>query len=298
MLSIIICSRNIQISNILAENLRETIVANYELVIIDNSKKQFSIFEAYNQGIKRSNGDILIFLHDDVVFHTPAWGKKIEKIFEENPEMGLLGNAGSSVKTKMPSTWWTGPGKNYVHIIQHHKEHLPARHKNEGFGHKNLVEVAVIDGVFMAMKANPKIQFSENIEGYHTYDLDLSLQHFSLGKKIYVTNEILIEHFSGGKINKEWYISTSQFHKNNMRNLPIACQPQIQEKLMKNAEFSSGAEFINGLLKNKFYGEAFYWWVKLICLKPFSKFHLKFLLEILRSYREGKQRKFSENLNG
>lgn len=52
MLSLIICSRTPRISEELERNIAETIGCEYELVVIDNSKNKYSIFSAYNQGVR------------------------------------------------------------------------------------------------------------------------------------------------------------------------------------------------------------------------------------------------------
>ena len=70
MISIIICSRTQAISKDLSENVQNTVGCDHELVIIDNSENQYSIFEAYNLGIKQSKGEYLCFAHDDILFHT------------------------------------------------------------------------------------------------------------------------------------------------------------------------------------------------------------------------------------
>lgn len=279
MLSLIICSRNISISNKLDENIKETILVDYELIIIDNSSNQLSLFEAYNIGINRSKGQILVFLHDDILFQTMGWGKIIHLLFEQDSDIGLIGIAGSSVKTKMPSTWWEGP--IYIRIIQHHKNDKASENKNQGFRYKDIVEVAAIDGVLMIMKRNNNIKFDENLRGYHNYDLDLSLKHHKINKKVCVTNQIVIEHFSGGTINKDWYLSTSKFHKLNSENLPIITDTRIDSRNLRNIEFQAGAGFVFGLLEYDLKMEALYWWLKLIKMKFYSKFHFKFLKKIL-----------------
>ena len=59
MISCIICSRRPDISAELKENIASTIGCEYELVVIDNSKNEYSIFSAYNEGVRRAKGDIL-----------------------------------------------------------------------------------------------------------------------------------------------------------------------------------------------------------------------------------------------
>lgn len=280
MFSLIICSRDVSISKKLEENIKETIHEDYELIVIDNSLNQLSIFEAYNIGINRSRGEILVFLHDDILFQTLGWGKVIILLFNQNPNISLLGVAGSSIKTKMPSPWWEGP--LHIRIIQHYKNALPSENKNIGFDGKKLIEVAVIDGVLMVMRRDDKIRFNKDLKGYHNYDIDLSIQHQKLNKKVFVTNQIIIEHFSGGTINKDWYLSSSKLHKLNSKSLPIIADSRFNRQNLEKMEFIAGAGFVMGLLKNSLKGEALYWWLKLIRMKFYSQFHLKFVKKLLR----------------
>lgn len=74
MLSLIICSRTPQISEELEKNIAETIGCEYELVVIDNSKNKYSIFRAYNEGVRLAKGDNLCFMHDDILYKTADWG--------------------------------------------------------------------------------------------------------------------------------------------------------------------------------------------------------------------------------
>ena len=48
------------------KNIANTIGTEYELVHIDNSDPKYSIYEAYNEGVKLSKYDNLCFLHEDV----------------------------------------------------------------------------------------------------------------------------------------------------------------------------------------------------------------------------------------
>lgn len=280
MLSLIICSRNSTISKKLENNLRETILTDYELIVIDNSSNQFSIFEAYNIGIDRSYGEFLVFLHDDILFRTIGWGGVIKNIFKNNSDIGLLGVAGSNIKTSMPSTW-VGPGKKYIRIIQHYNDNKDSNNFKNGFDTEELVEAATIDGVLMIMKRNEKIRFDENLKGYHNYDVDLSLKHHMIQKKVYVTSQILIEHFSSGTINKDWYLSTSRYHKAYHSKLPIIINSEISLRDFRNSEFITGSKFVMGLLDNKLKIEAFYWWLKLIKMKFYSKLHFVVIKKIL-----------------
>lgn len=281
MISIIICSRKPSISSDLEENIKNTIGSEWELVVIDNSRNEFSIFEAYNIGIKKSKGEVLVFMHDDLKFKTPFWGKLVSEIFDANNDIGLIGVAGNTIKTKLPSPWWAGPGKRYNNIIQHYQSNIPSKHVLYGFNENSIAEVAVIDGVFMAMKRDDRIFFDERLSGFHNYDLDISLMHHILKKKVCVTNKILIEHFSGGDLNLDWYKTVDKFHRLNAGNLPVIKDSIILPESMKMHEFSTGAEFISKLMENGKKKKAFYWWLILLKMKPVSKYHFKFLKKFI-----------------
>lgn len=282
MISVIICSRTQNIPIDLSENIKHTVGCDYELIVIDNSKNQYSIFEAYNLGIKKSKGKYLCFVHDDVLFHTKGWGKIINRIFNENKQIGLIGIAGAKSKTKMPSAWWDCPEDHKViNIIQH----FPNREKEKsvlGFEDSSNTEVVVIDGVFMAMRRYERIIFDERLKGFHNYDLYLSLKHHMLNKKVLVTSEILLEHFSEGSLNKLWYESTSLFHKLYKNYLPIDISGQINNIESKKTEFKFGQIFITTLIEQKLYWEAIYWWFKMFKLKPKSKYHYRFWKSLLK----------------
>ena len=51
MISIIICSRFQSISKELKDNIENTVGVVHEIICIDNSKSQYDIFSAYNEGV-------------------------------------------------------------------------------------------------------------------------------------------------------------------------------------------------------------------------------------------------------
>src|SRR5690606_8833613 len=102
-----------------------------------------------------------------------------------------------------------------------------------------------------------------------------------LGKKIIVTDEILIEHFSEGKLDKSWYTSTSKFHKLYRNDLPISVLPNLDKDEIKRIEFMVGTRFVNGLINVGLKRLAFIWWLKTIKIKPKTKIHLRILRRLL-----------------
>lgn len=195
MISIIICSRKPDISSELKRNIAETIGCEYELVVIDNSQSQYDIFQAYNEGVERSTGDLLCFMHDDLLMHTNGWGIIVSKEFEDD-SIGMIGVAGSHFMPKAPMYWWTSP-----YIAQFNWE------TNQGITKKNvtvdsfkgdLADVAVVDGLFFCIPKSlfSTLRFDEvSYTGFHAYDMDMSMQVQALMKRVCVTRGFVVEHF-------------------------------------------------------------------------------------------------------
>jgi hypothetical protein len=280
MISIIICSRTKKIDNKLYDNIKDTIGCIYELIVIDNSKNRYSIFEAYNLGIEKSVNEYLCFVHDDILIHTKDWGQVIKNIFKDDVRVGLVGIAGAKSKTKTPSLWWSSPSEHkFVYLMQH----IPGKEPEKwitGFDVNSREEVVVIDGVFMALRKQTKLNFSEELKGFHNYDLNISFEVIMNKFKIIVTNEILIEHFSIGNINREWINSSYQVHK-IYRNLLPLCVSENSNQEIKNSIW-----FINESYALSQFKIGLKSWLKLVAKKPFLKIHFTFvkifLIEVTR----------------
>ena len=77
MVSVIICSKYENLSESVRQNIDKTNGVPYEIVCINNTRREYSIFSAYNKGIAQSKYPFLCFVHEDVIFQTENWGKKI-----------------------------------------------------------------------------------------------------------------------------------------------------------------------------------------------------------------------------
>lgn len=233
MLSLIICSRQKSIDYNLLDNIRSTIGTEYEIVHIDNFEGRYGICGAYNEGVRRSKGDILCFMHEDIHYYTENWGKKVEEHFQEK-EMSLLSTVGSHI---LPSKgdWRVGyhqhavlsflqrtpriasAGSYYVTLA---KDGIP--HHKDG----SLINVATVDGVWFCIPRNvfedEKICFDDtSFPGFHMYDIDISMQINRIGGRIYVCDDILFEHFSEGNFSADFYTSLLKFQQKWQRYLPV-----------------------------------------------------------------------------
>lgn len=195
MISIIICSMNPDISAELRQNIADTIGCEYELVVIDNSRNQLSIFQAYNRGVQRSKGDILCFMHDDLLMHTNGWGTIVSEEFEDD-SIGMIGVAGSHIMPKAPMYWWSSP-----YIAQYNWETdngVTKENITVDTFYGDLADVAVVDGLFFCIPKSlfANLRFDDaGYTGFHAYDMDMSMQIQALGKRVCVTRKIIVEHF-------------------------------------------------------------------------------------------------------
>jgi hypothetical protein len=187
----------------LKENIESTIGSvNFEIIGYNNEKLNHSISNVYNKGSKLSKFPYLLFVHEDISFKTTNWGIKLLEIFSNNPQVGVLGVAGTKILPNAPAGWFNTPEEFHVkNILQ--KKSDKTIHENIGFNNLELIEVASIDGVFIAFKKSD-LAFPTDIKGFHGYDLAISIEHLNAGCRNFVTNQILIEHFSEGKTNQEW----------------------------------------------------------------------------------------------
>ena len=227
MISIIICSRSADISREMRQSIAETIGCEYELVIIDNSSKSYSIFQAYNEGVSRSQGDILCFCHDDILFHSNNWGSKIMNFFEEE-SIGQIGVAGTHFLPDVPMYWWSSP-----YISQYNLENdksIVKMNDTRDYFHGSLSDVVAVDGVcfFIPKSLFASIRFDDNLfTGFHAYDIDISMQIQKLGKRVCVTDAVTIEHFwSEDSLKNRQYLeildhNLNLFHKKWKKDLPM-----------------------------------------------------------------------------
>lgn len=283
MISVIICSRTSTIGTALSENIKNSIGCEYELISIDNSKNTYSIFEAYNLGIQKSKFDFLCFIHDDVFIYKKNWGECILDIFNKDQRIGLIGVAGSKIKSKMPSPWWNCPeNQKAINIVQHYN------HKNRekmalGFGKSSNVEAMVIDGVFIAARKDDNIRFDTGMRGFHNYDLNISFEYKKWNYKIIITNQVGLEHYSTGSLNGDWVKSTYRIHRKYKNILPLKIAPNV---IKKEIEIANAVSFLEECITYKKYGIGVLVWSELLILYPKWKWHIRLLYRLLKKNKQ------------
>lgn len=224
MISIIVCSKNLELLKGLSENIQETIGCKFELVAIDNRKNQYGICSAYNVGIIKAKAPFLCFIHEDVRFLTNDWGKFILKKLEDK-KIGVVGIAGTTI---LPEDGvWHSMQRPFVKGRVIHSFNDKEQLDKYGTISKDF-EVVVLDGLFLSCRKEiaEKFRFNDVLfKGFHFYDIDFSLR-VSQNYKNLVTYDILLKHFSGGNVGKEFqdnrkkFIETYKLPYTKLENLP------------------------------------------------------------------------------
>lgn len=233
MISIIICTAQLDKLVNIENNISSTIGVEFELVIIDNSKSEYDIFQAYNIAVKRSKFPTLCFMHDDIVYHSKDWGKEVENYFKL-PSTGMIGVGGTRFLSSIPTIWWAG-GHKYHNVksgtvchnsIDTNRDDLSESNYNiinpENSTHTKVV---VLDGLWFCIRKEIFLhaKFDENYySGFHFYDLDISMQINKLKYNIFCVFNIKLEHISASKLNKGWVENCIKFYSKWGTVFPIS----------------------------------------------------------------------------
>lgn len=256
MISVIICSIDKTLLEAVRQNITTTIGVEHEIIAIDNLNSDKGICEVYNEGVALAKYPLLCFLHEDITLTTDNWGKTVVAVFRED-KVGLLGIAGSTYRSTVPSGWFPpdefGTTSWRLNIIQ------GSRYKNntEKFEYFNprkesLSKVTCVDGVWFCTtkKIARTIKFdSQLLPGFHGYDIDYSLavgQHY----EVLVSYDILLSHASDGNFNDEWLKQIIKVQDKYRKILPLNYEGYEKEEAAK-MESSSLQRFLKEIIKNK-----------------------------------------------
>jgi glycosyltransferase involved in cell wall biosynthesis len=208
-------------------HIKKTIgVKDYQIIEIVNDG-QYSLTEAYNKGLKESTNDIVAFIHDDLILPN-GWGKKMLSHFN-NSEYGILGVAGTTDMSEN-GQWWKDSTK-MVGIVKHsHNGRTWESKYSASFG-KEIIETIIVDGLFFVVNKNRiKSNFSEDVKGFHFYDIDFTFNNHLNGVKIGVVFDVRIIHKSIGQTNEEWEKNRINFVAKYKDKLPYNIKPEIRFK--------------------------------------------------------------------
>jgi hypothetical protein len=231
MITVVYCTRESNPSH--TQHIKATSGLNKHIEVIEIINKGESLTKAYNRGLKQASNDIVVFMHDDVEFDTTGWGNKLIKHFNNNPEFGILGLAGT---TDMPLTgrWWEDRSK-MVGIVNHKHEGKKWESKYSRSWGNEINQTIIVDGLFFAVHKNRiKNNFDENVTGFHFYEIDFVFSNHLKGVKIGVMYNIRVTHKSIGVTNDEWEKNRLEFIKKFNDDLPEKFVPEFYDTKISN----------------------------------------------------------------
>ncbi len=205
-ITVVVCSRESDgdKKKMLIENINYTCGCFVHVMFVSNPDG-VGLTKIYDDMLKydKVSDNVVVFMHDDIEFLKKGWGNELLRLFNDNPEYGIIGVAGSAQFDEM-GAWWNYPNK-YGQVL----------HRSEGKSwltafspllDKDLEEVCVIDGLFIAVcRDRLKSGFDLNVDKFDFYDITFCLDNYLKGVKIGVTTNIRIAHNSVGKLKDSWY---------------------------------------------------------------------------------------------
>ena len=239
-ISVIVCSIKNPDDTLHERNVTKTIGnIPFEYVRIDNRDNSYCLGAAYNEGVRRTKGDVIVFAHEDVFFVEGGWGEKLIEKFN-NPEIGLVGVAGTEYLFK-ENPGWVVAGRPFIHgHVIHELDNGQIYHLTVFSWDKNDVEVVAVDGLFFSIRRElfTRIRFDDDtFDGFHFYEIDICMQVRRTHKCI-VTWDLLVKHQSGGAFDDTWRMYANRFVDKYHSELPASCTTQVPD-LSKRVGFEN-----------------------------------------------------------
>ena len=289
MLSIIVCSVSPEKLQHVTSNIQDTIGVEHEIIAIDNRVNKWSISKAYNEGARLANYPYLFFVHEDVMFHSQNWGIIIEAKLRE-PDCGTIGFTGTKAMLNSYSGWWQFDDWMCSFFYQGTSGGLTCLCAcNVSLEHP-FEEVVTLDGMGLFVRKDvwSEYLFDEvNLKAFHCYDIDFTLRIAAEKKyKNYVccSTNVLIEHFSEGKMDQGWYSDTIKMYKAKWdKLLPIKVEGfAISEKERRCKTERCFNYFVRKMLNTDCPEKNMV--LKEFLLSPFSWKHLGHCISVLYKY--------------
>lgn len=184
-----------------------------ELLYIRN-KSNLGVLPTFKQGLEKSSGDVICFIHSDVLIQESGWGVRVREAFQGNSQLGLaglfgavgVGSNGGRIRSQsnMKGAEW-GKCECHTEAWQHHSEHL-----------EGMAPATILDGVgmFFSRRALQDLVSTDMFDDWramhHFYDRIMPLKLIDKGYKV-ATLGIGFDHWSGATANSsQAYVETGR----------------------------------------------------------------------------------------
>jgi tetratricopeptide (TPR) repeat protein len=177
-----------------------------------------SLAAGYAEGLRRADGDVVVFSHDDVEILVDGFGERLRAHLARSDIVGIAG------ATDVRGPAWAQAGHPYLHgavgyaIEQRFEAHV---YSTQG---PLVAGVRVLDGVLLAMRGEVAERIGWDhvaFDGFHGYDVDFCLRAGAQGCRLAVACDLGVLHRSQGAFDARWEI----YAKTLMRRHPALNQP-------------------------------------------------------------------------
>jgi len=221
------------------QHLEQTVGLDAVQILEYQNNNEFSLSQVYNRGISEAKYEIIVCCHNDIKLEK-NWGVSLLKDFDDNPDYGIIGKAGSTYFPKS-GIYWEDMTRTMVGQVFHQPKDSKQWLSKYSRKYPSVVPVATIDGLFISFNKNKiKEYFDETIGKFHFYDHLFCLANLLKNVKIGVTFSFEIIHESVGVPNNEFFETKDKFLKKYGEFLPLKVNPEnfhienIKEKPIKN----------------------------------------------------------------
>ena len=140
--------KDVKYNSVFKKHLETTVGLKNTQILEYQNNNEFSLAQIYNRGIGESIYDIVVCVHNDVKLEQ-GWGKKLIKDFENNPDYGIIGKAGSCYFPES-GVYWERMGQTMVGQVYHHPEGQNKWINKYSPKLPFLIPVVTLDGLFIS----------------------------------------------------------------------------------------------------------------------------------------------------
>ncbi|HVT82907.1 MAG TPA: glycosyltransferase [Phycisphaerae bacterium] len=204
---------------------------SWQLTSVDGASHD--IFSGYNAGAAQTQADVLVFLHHDVLLMCNALALEHPLRMLQEAGTGFIGVAGAT-RLNAAGTWWGDVPQPQVMASCRGLVGCPDQTNPQNPFRMNFLawpgpavfgRVLVVDGVFLMCHRRTFERLggfdSQNLSGFHFYDVDISLRAHLAGLTNYVA-PIPMFHASTGNYDQVWDATRQRFLKKYAGRLPIS----------------------------------------------------------------------------
>ncbi len=202
MISVIFCSIDDEKAQFTERHYAQLLAGQaHEIVVIRDAK---SLAEAYNRGIDRARGDVLIFSHDDIEFLQPGdWFTTLMGHLETADIVGVAGTR------RLSGAAWaaSGPPFNAGQVVEVDGKLAKYRVVTFSVPGRHVEGIRALDGLFMAVRRGvcDQVRFdARTFDGFHCYDVDFSFSACCSGFRLAVATDLAALHSSKGSFDAKW----------------------------------------------------------------------------------------------